>query len=690
MATTYQSHGFFKEAQHALESAQPVAASSPEHDDDGLLVAAWGDHLLTTHREKAAVEKLQNGIVQFKNTDDVLILVRLYHLLGNGLTAQSRFQEAEKAFRHALSLLPAQSYELPKAEIHHNLAHMHFRAGQSDEGSKAIQTSLHLFDQLSDQPSKGLGLVSLGRMLLDAHRQTQDQSGERLRLALQILKNGGDVAERILDVRMISYALGYQGEVYELDGRWKDAMRLTQRALFHAQSVAASDSLYLWQWQQGRIHARQGQVQEAIQSYRAAMTTLGGLRQDLLRGSRNAPDSFRTLIAPVYYQLADLLFRQADRAESVEQRNVLMLEARETIETLKTSEIRNLFQDACMAAPSEQGTGRETAPPRTAIFYPVLLEDRLELLLTLPDGIRRHTVAISARAIEEKTRQLRSVLESVEEESYRLNAQRLYRWLIEPLLGDLRGAGIRTLVVVPDGPLRTIPFAALHDGKRFLIEEFAVSVTPSLKMTDTRIVQRSGGQMMISALSESRDGFAPLPHVDEEVEQVKEVIPAKVLRNQEFTVGGVVEQVEKNPFSIVHIASHGQFDRDPRNTFLLAYDGKLTMDTLESLVGSKGSSDQPVELLTLSACQTAVGDDRAALGLAGVAIKAGARSALASLWLIDDEATSVLMSKFYRGLQEDRLTKAEALRQAQIALLKEPRFEHPGLWSALILIGNWM
>jgi CHAT domain-containing protein len=140
----------------------------------------------------------------------------------------------------------------------------------------------------------------------------------------------------------------------------------------------------------------------------------------------------------------------------------------------------------------------------------------------------------------------------------------------------------------------------------------------------------------------------------------------------------------------VHVATHGQFDSDHTRSFLLTYDEKLTMDELRETIGARQFSDEPVELLVLSACETAAGDDRAALGLAGVALQAGARTAVATLWFINDESTADMVSEFYRQLDSSDLSKAEALRAAQLSLLEQPRYRHPSYWAPFLLIGNWL
>ena len=161
------------------------------------------------------------------------------------------------------------------------------------------------------------------------------------------------------------------------------------------------------------------------------------------------------------------------------------------------------------------------------------------------------------------------------------------------------------------------------------------------------------------------------------------------LMNAKFVQGNVDKEFATDSYSIVHIASHGHFDADARKTFVLTYDGKLSLDQLERMIRPSQLRDQPVELLTLSACQTAAGDDRAALGLGGIAVKAGARSAFATLWFVNDEASSMLVADFYTNLHGG-ISKAKALQKAQIKLLSNPLYGHPCYWAPYLIIGNWL
>jgi len=288
-------------------------------------------------------------------------------------------------------------------------------------------------------------------------------------------------------------------------------------------------------------------------------------------------------------------------------------------------------------------------------------------------------------------REFRRNLETRTTYAYLEQAQKLYDWLIRPTLGLLETNHISTLVIVSDGALRTIPFAALHDGKRFLIQDFDVAVVPGLSLVEPKPLVRGNAHLLLNGLSKGVQGFAPLDNVTNELHSIDQSYSSETLLNERFTLAELERKLRDEQFSIVHIASHGQFNRDVHKTFVLTYDKKLTLNDLEVLIRPSQYRGQPVELLVLSACQTASGDDRAALGLAGIAIKAGARSALASLWFVNDQSTSALITEFYNQLHTSPgISKAQALRAAQIKLLSDRRYRHPCYWSPYLIIGNWL
>lgn len=181
-----------------------------------------------------------------------------------------------------------------------------------------------------------------------------------------------------------------------------------------------------------------------------------------------------------------------------------------------------------------------------------------------------------------------------------------------------------------------------------------------------------------------------LPGVDREIANISDLYDGEVLVNENFGKAEFIHELLHNRYDIIHIASHGVFGDSAQNSFVMTHDELLDMDQLEVLLNHEKFEKAPVELITLSACQTADGDDRAPLGISGIALRAKVRSALGALWAVSDAATVELMSEFYKNLQKPGMTKAQALREAQISLLQNEQYRHPFFWSAFILIGNWL
>jgi CHAT domain-containing protein len=206
---------------------------------------------------------------------------------------------------------------------------------------------------------------------------------------------------------------------------------------------------------------------------------------------------------------------------------------------------------------------------------------------------------------------------------------------------------------------------------------------------DPQPLDRAGTGLLLAGISEGVQGFDPLPAVPAELEAVHALYGGRVLLDAEFRSARLEEELGRQSPSVVHLASHAVFTGNPDTSFLLTHDDRLTMNRMAQVVGRTQFRQHPLELLMLSACETAAGDDRAALGLAGVAIRAGARSAVGSLWSISDEAAKELVVQFYRELKDPQLTKAVALQRAQQKLLRGD-FAHPFFWSPFLLISNWL
>lgn len=501
---------------------------------------------------------------------------------------------------------------------------------------------------------------------------------------MELLQEAESSGLALKDERLHSYAIGYQGTALEQQGDYEKALELTNKAAAVAQHALAMESLYLWEWQAGRLHHLQHQDDLALSALQRAVDNL-----QQIRDSQSFEQSFSREVSPLYSGLADLLLKKAASEQDSGQKQQLLVKARKTLEKLKTAELQDYFQDRCVVRFKEKSQGLEQVLQQTAVVYPILLPDRTEIIVSFNDGLKQYIVPVGSERMNAEIHDFRKKLEKRSTFSYLKPAKQLYSWLLTPLLADLEAHRVDTLVIVPDGALRTIPFSALYDGRHYAVERFAFATTPGLSLTDPKKLPFEGMTILLNGLTEAVQGFSALPNVEHELETIQQELGGEMFKNERFQIDDLTTEMTKNPYRIVHIASHGQFDKDPQKTFLLTYNGRATLDVLEKMLGKNKYKDNPLELLTLSACQTAAGDDRAALGMAGVAIKAGVRSALASLWFINDQSSSDLVASFYQQLKDNQ-SKAQALRLAQLELRKDARYRHATYWAPFLLIGNWM
>ncbi|HEY9883526.1 MAG TPA: CHAT domain-containing protein, partial [Thermosynechococcaceae cyanobacterium] len=364
-------------------------------------------------------------------------------------------------------------------------------------------------------------------------------------------------------------------------------------------------------------------------------------------------------------------------------------QARQVIEALQLAELDNFFREACT---NVRPVNIDQIDPQAAVIYPIILPSQLAVIVALPkQPLRYHKTQLPQADVDRLLTQMRQALRPTAFVEDQLPvAQQLYTLLLKPVETELATSGVKTLVFVPDGLLRSVPMAALHDGQQYLIEKYSVVLTPGLQLLQPRALARARLQGLLAGLSQTRDGFAALPNVAVEIKQIEAELPSQVLLDQGFTQRSLQRQVDATPSSIVHLATHGQFSSNADDTFILSWDGRINVKQLDQLLRAREGKLNPIELLVLSACQTATGDKRAALGMAGVAVRSGARSTLASLWSVSDRSTASLMIEFYRELGKPGVTKAEALRRAQIALLHQDDYTSPYYWAPFVLLGNWL
>jgi len=693
LSEAYQSLGRYRTAAIRLDQAKALAA---DRDDallsirilwrTGSLYQAGGQHA-------EAERSLQESLQRAKTLPQAALTAAIVNDLGNLAASQGKFADALASYRESFDMAQAAGVQPLAAMALANSARVSVPLKQYRESKTKLDQAANILRALEPSHEQVSSFITVGLTYAKLRASLAELKTDLMLAAYQAFHDAARIADQLGDHLASSYAWGHLGKLYEEERRYGEALDVTQHAILMARQAAASEALYRWQWQAGRLLKGLGRPKEAIDAYRQAIVAVQSIRPEVSAAiAEDQPDaSFRETVGAVYFELADLLLRGSERDADPQHQEAVLREARDTVELFKVAELQDYFQDDCVQAARSHATGLELVSKTAAVIYPIMLQDRLEILVSLPSGMVRKTVPVGAEALTEEIRAFRDFLEKRSTREYLSHAKKLYGWLIEPIEPLWADAGIDTLVIVPDGALRTIPLAALHDGTQFLIKKYAVATTPGVTLTDPRPLDRKGIKILSVGITEAVQDFPALPHVSREVETIQRLYGGTILLNKQFMMSRLEEELKTHPYSVMHIASHGQFQSEGKDTFLLAYDGKLTMDRLEEYVGMLRFREEPLALITLSACETAAGDDRAALGLAGVAIKAGARSALASLWFLDDQASSQLVTEFYQQLHDDSVAStAMALQRAQIKFLEHPEYNHPAYWAAFLLLNNWL
>ncbi|WP_305884988.1 CHAT domain-containing protein [Oscillatoria sp. HE19RPO] len=366
-----------------------------------------------------------------------------------------------------------------------------------------------------------------------------------------------------------------------------------------------------------------------------------------------------------------------------------------------------------------------------AVVYAMSLPEELQLVVMTAEGVPiiRTIPTASRDALRAKVTELLSELTNPRKtntDSYMSASVQLYEWLIAPIAAELEEQGIDMLMFSLDAGLRGIPLAALHDGEQFLIEKYRLGLIPSVNLTQTGYKNLNETQVLAMGASDFQDPTIPsLSAVPVELEMISEVFSLEqYFLNEAFTADNLRASRRQQNFDIIHLATHVKFysgmeqteagfPASRRKSYIQFWDEQVPLEQMRQLGLDAGT----VELLVLSACETAVGSSEAELGFAGLAVQMGVKSVLASLWQVDDEGTLGLMSEFYQQLSaQEQTIKSEALRQAQLAFLRgevrmsgdqlvtsrgaidvppeiaqqmgDRQFTHPYFWAAFILVGS--
>jgi len=690
-AQALRNQGFYRRAVQILEAIQQQLQSQPDSLEKVVGLRSLGDALLISGDLQESQKILEQSREIAANLKSVTEMGASVLSLANNARKQQQTKQAIANYQQAIQLSPS---PLAKIQAQLNYLSLLIEVKQLAEAQTLLPAIQSQLNQIPPSRAAIYAQINFAQSLIELVIDSPSSIVSPQKTA-QLLANAVNQSRQLNDHRAEAYALLSLGHLYEQTKQWSDAQKLTEKGLVLAQSSNTPDIAYRLQWQLGRLLWQQKQLPGAIAAYDAAVDTLKFLRSDLAAINQDVQFNFRDSVEPVYRESVELLLQSQTGQKEADDK--ILDQVRQRIEALQLAELDNFFQEACLEGQSVALDQVVKENPNAAIFYPIILPTQLQVVVKLPDKkLQNYSTNISQTEVEKVVASLRTALVSPTAiRTIKNQSQTVYNWLVKPIESELSASQVDTLVFVLDGVLRNIPMASLFDGEKFLIEKYAIALSVGLQLQNPQPLVKQQLKALIAGLSEPPPGFsnfAPLPAIQSEVSFIaKAGVSTTNLLDQQFTRKALEEEVNTTPFNVMHLATHGQFSSNADQTFILAADGPILVKQFDNLLRSRNANQpQAVELLVLSACQTAMGDNRAALGLAGTAIRAGARSTLASLWQIDDESTALFVGDFYQELKKGNISKAQALRHAQLSMLKHPNFKAPSYWSAYVLIGNWL
>ncbi|NEO30438.1 MAG: CHAT domain-containing protein [Symploca sp. SIO3C6] len=734
-------------------SAWQIARSESDDLGQAAALGSLGNAYRLQGEYDLATQYLETSLEIAKQIEQPAYILAAQNSLGNlyasiakrdyryaQFAQQARDKQALQNFRHnasnyqhkALTYFEA-NLKLARQHNHHwgemrsllNLLTLTHQNSNTDSSkfSNTLQQALALIETLPNSREKVYAFIkvapfvpksSLAFTAFDTEQASKSLRSESTEKVIELLEQAIFIAQQLQDTSAESFALGRLGHVYECLGDYELALKLTQQAQL---ALINKESLYLWQWQEGRIFKAQAKEKKAIAAYQRAVDTLKTIRGNLAIASRDFQLDFREAVEPIYRQLTEIRLENAFHSANTSDFQTELTSAMATIDELRLAELQNYLGNECELPMTEKSIAQVN--DRTALLSSIILGQRIAIILTLPEyqgklRLQLHWLPINSQEIRVLINDLRFKLEKLSDRghSYKQQARQVYDLLIRPFAADLEAADIKTIVFMHDGILRSIPMAILYDGEQFLIEKYAITNTPSLKLTNHSLLDKKALKVLAFGLTKPsriapQTFFPPLENVKSEIESIGITIPnSKGLLDEKFTRERLQQELQHNNHPILHLATHAKFDIDPRQTFLVTgklissqkegsttndYNEKLTMNQLYQIIRTIDNGNQQLELLILTACETAAGSDRDALGIAGIALQAGVQSAVATLWQVDDQATATIITRFYQGLRQG-LSKVEALQATQKAWLEvhpKGRYSHPGYWAPFIIVGNW-
>jgi CHAT domain-containing protein/tetratricopeptide (TPR) repeat protein len=653
-----------------------------------------------------AIDHLSQSMVIAKKLNNLYMEAGILNSFGNSYKYLGNYQKAIDYYQQSLEIFTQnKNFEIDFdiGSLLNDLGDVYSSLGQNQKAIDYYQKSLEIFKKIGFREGEATTLKGFGKLFAKLQQSE---------LAILFYKQSVNITESIRkDIRKLDKDIqkSYLATVEETYRNLADLL-LKQDRILEAQQVL--DLLKVEELNEYLRNVR-GNKETALgtdfQRPEQTIIALGNELADLQKLDRESK-----LDTSKQQRLAYLTNQESDRNQQFN----AFLKSPEIQKQIE--ELRRIEKSQNVDIEKYNRLRKNLAQvPNAAIFYPLILSDRLELILVTNSTTPiRKTIKLKREDLSQAIIEFRNSLRDSSSNDVKEDGQKFYSWLIQPFEKELQEANIQTLIYAPDGQLRYIPLAALYDGKQWLIERYCINNITASSLTDFAPRPRNQPRILAAAATNSQNiklgdrniPFGALPATKTEVEAIAARIPrTTTLIDSQFSQAETLPKMQSH--TIVHLATHGYFAiGQPEDSFIVFGDGsKASLKDMENWTLTN------VDLVVLSACETAIsgslGNGIEILGLGYQLQDRGAGAAIASLWKVSDDGTQALMQAFYEQLKQGNVSTSEALRRAQIAMINSDKkgtgrdranvrvvgtvpnapdgqLSHPYYWSAFILIGN--
>ncbi|PZO37212.1 MAG: hypothetical protein DCF19_19640 [Pseudanabaena frigida] len=669
-----------------------------------------------------ALELFQEAFTIARNTGDVESQAHSLGMQGYVYRYLGEFEKAIDSYRRSLEIFTQVDDLQSQGIVLNGLGISHYRTNRLSKALELHSKAYEIFERIEDVASVADSLLNLGNTYSALGNDTLAE--ENFRKAL-------DIKHKLNDLQGQVRCLNALGLIEYKSGKFRESLSSYTQGLSIAVNIGDREIQGNLLSNIASIFVKAKQPELAILFYKQSVNVREIIRSDIRKLDKQSQRSYLGTVELTYRNLVDLLLKQGRVTEALQVLDLLKIKEledylknfKENDRTVKgvellepervvsrqligvsferMSEINRQLVSQIQQLPRSEinkvPNYLQKLPQGAALLYPLILDDRLEIILFAPNSPAIHrSVNINRKELEDLVLTFRVELRDYTSLDVKDSGKKLYDVLIKPIEEDLIQTKANTILYAPDGLFRYIPLAALYDGKQWLVEKYRINNLIAYSFFDQNSKPQSNPSIFAGAYGNSNQklvsGFSQLPATIPEVNNIKSTFTNTTeITEQNFTAEASKNKAVGN--AIVHLATHASFQSgSPLDSYILFGDGsKVTLSAISDW------NLKNVDLVVLSACQTGLGtsaNGAEILGFGYQVQKAGAKASIASLWTVSDGGTQLLMQAFYENLRKSNPSLSTSLREAQLSMIHrpvrndEPNFNHPYFWSAFVLIGN--